>query len=240
MVLFEKLVYSKFIERDELKMDYMENDLFILDIREKERQRIAHDLHDVFLQNLSHLVHKVELSSLYIDIDKVKAKLELATVEKELRNTIDEVRTIIYNLHPISVDDLGLKATMEEALSTINKKYKFTIESKIEDVSCENKLIAETILRLAQECCFNAIKHSKGNKISVSLYDKNKKYILKVVDNGTGFDENEINKKHSHFGLSIMKERIYLLDGDINIDSSDKGTSITIEIPYEFQIRGEE
>lgn len=211
-------------------MEY-ENKFSVLDIKEKERQRIARDLHDVTLQNLSHLIHKVELTSLYIDKDVVKAKLELATIEKEIRKVIDDMRTIIYNLHPVTLDDLGLKATIEKIINVTNKNYKFFIETDIEDVSCENRILQITILRLVQECCYNALKHSNGNKLFVSLKFKNDKYILKISDNGTGFNEEEVDKKESHFGLCIMKERIDLLNGKININSSNSGTSIIIEIP---------
>ena len=86
--------------------------LSVLDVQEKERQRIARDLHDSSLQNLTHLVHKVELSSLYIDQDPIKAKLELATVEQGLRKVIDDIRNRIYDLRPMSFDDLGLKETL--------------------------------------------------------------------------------------------------------------------------------
>ncbi|MCM1241265.1 MAG: sensor histidine kinase [Roseburia sp.] len=205
---------------------------YSLDIKEKERQRIARDLHDITLQSLTHLIHKVELSSLYMDQDIVKAKLELATVEKELRQMMDDMRTIIYNLHPVTLDDLGLKATIEKALYEANKNYKFFIEMDIDDVSCENEIIQITILRLIQECYFNALKHSKGNELFVSLKSAENKYIIKVRDNGTGFDENEIDNKGSHFGLSIMRERVDLLNGKMNINSSEKGTSIIIEIPF--------
>ena len=84
-------------------------DIFILDIREKERQRIAMEIHDVTIQHLIHLIHKVELSSLYIDKDPVKAKLELATVENGLHKAIDEMRSMVLNLHPIPAEDMELK-----------------------------------------------------------------------------------------------------------------------------------
>ena len=90
------------------------NILSILDVREIERQRIAKDLHDISLQNLSHLIHKIELSSIYVDKDPIKAKLELATVEKELRKIINEMRTVIYNMYPVTLEDLGLKITIEK------------------------------------------------------------------------------------------------------------------------------
>lgn len=211
-----------------------ENKFSSLDIKEKERQRIARDLHDVTLQNLSHLIHKVELTSLYMEKDIVKAKLELATIEKEIRHVIDDTRTIIYNLHPVTLDDLGLKATIEKIINVANKNYKFFIETDIEDVSCENKILQITILRLIQECCHNALKHSNGNKLYVSVKLENDKYILRISDNGKGFNEEEVDKKESHFGLCIMKERIDLLNGKMKIDSSDNGTSIVIEIPSQL------
>ena len=65
-------------------------------------------MHDITLQNLSHLIHKIELGSIYIDKDPVKAKLEFATVEQELRQVINDMRTVIYNMYPVSLEDLGL------------------------------------------------------------------------------------------------------------------------------------
>ncbi len=205
----------------------------ILDVRETERQRIAKDLHDISLQNLSHLIHKIELSSIYIDNDPIKAKLELATVEKELRHIIEEIRTVIYNMYPVSLEDLGLKITIEKSLNLMNKDGKFTLETDIEDVSCENELIQLSLLRLVQECCRNAIKHSKGDKLFVSLKrNENGYYIIKIKDNGLGFQEKEMDESDFHFGLSIMKETVYLLNGKINIDTSENGTIIEIEIPF--------
>ena len=209
-----------------------ESNFSTLEIREKERQRIARDLHDITLQNLSHLIHKVELSSLYMDKDIVKAKLELDTIEKELRQVIDDMRTIIYNLHPVTLDDLGLKATIENVISVTNRNYNFFIETEIEDVSCENKIFQLSILRLVQEASCNALKHSNGNKLFVSLKNKENKCVINIKDNGSGFDQNDIDKKDAHFGLSIMKERVDLLHGKMNIKSSSKGTSIIMELPF--------
>lgn len=215
-------------------MDSEDNKTFsVLDIKEKERQRIARDLHDVSLQNLAHLVHKVELSSLYIDKDPIRAKLELASIQQELKQVIDEMRTVVYNLHPMSLEDLGLKETIERMILMANKENKFFIETDIEDICSENKSLILFLFRIIQECYNNAVKHSGGNKIFISLKTDNEKYIINVRDNGTGFDENKIEKKDCHFGLSIMKERVSLLSGKMNLDSSEEGTSILIEIPFQ-------
>lgn len=218
----------------EEEMNSEDNKTFsVLDIKEKERQRIARDLHDVSLQNLAHLVHKVELSSMYIDKDPIQAKLELASIQQELRQVIDDMRTVVYNLHPMSLKDLGLKETIERMILMANKENKFFVETDIEDVSSENKSLILFLFRIIQECYNNAVKHSCGNQIFISLKTKNEKYIINVRDNGKGFDESKIEKKDRHFGLSIMKERVSLLNGEMSLKSSEEGTSISIEIPFQ-------
>lgn len=207
----------------------------VLEIQEKERQRIARDLHDSSLQNLTHLIHKVELSSLYIDQDPVKAKLELATIGKNLRKVIEDIRNNIFDLRPMSFDDLGIKETIEKMLLMINQDRHFKIETDMEDIrsnsdDSKDKVILLSIYRIIQECVQNSIKHSQGNIIKVSLKDKTDLYEIIIQDNGIGFDVNEAVKKDNHFGLSVIKERVSLLNGRIEIDTQN-GTFIRIYIP---------
>ena len=211
--------------------------LSILDVQEKERQRIARDLHDTSLQNLTHLIHKIELSSLYIDEDPVKAKLELATVEKGIRKVIDEIRNSIFDLRPMSFDDLGLKETIEKLIIVLNQENRFRIIMDIDEINTTQNIPSEqvrfmSIYRIIQECVQNAIKHSGGNKIVIKLKDGESAYMINVHDNGTGFDMNEVSRKERHFGLSVIKERVLFLGGKINI-FMDNGTSINVEIPKE-------
>lgn len=206
--------------------------LTILNIQEEDRQRIARDLHDTSLQNLAHLVHKIELSSMYIDVDPVKAKLELALISKSLKSVIDEIRNTIFDLRPMSFDDLGLKPAFEEMIEKINEANIFQIEADIDNVSCENDLILATIFRVVQECFINIKKHSKADKIIFSCKKKDNLCIIDIEDNGAGFTKEEIeDKKNKHFGISVMEERVNLLGGQISIDSEkEKGTHIHIEI----------
>ncbi len=209
--------------------------LSILDAQEKERQRIARDLHDTSLQNLTHLVHKIELSSLYIDEDPVKAKLELATVGKGIRKVIEEIRNSIFDLRPMSFDDLGMKETIEKMLLLLNQEKKFHIIEDIDNISMKQsapttQILFLSIYRIIQECVQNSLKHSGGNEIIVRLKEKDMNYKIIVQDNGTGFDVSEAAKKEKHFGLSVIRERVYFLGGKIDIDTQD-GTSIEIQIP---------
>ena len=209
--------------------------LSILDAQEKERQRIARDLHDTSLQNLTHLVHKVELTSLYIDDDPVKAKLELATVEKGIRKVIEEIRNTIFDLRPMSFDDLGLKETIEKLLFVLNQDRNFHMVMDIDPINMNKTdpsahVLFISIYRIIQECVQNSIKHSSGNEIIVKLKEHDKFYQIVAQDNGSGFNIEEASKKEKHFGLSVIRERVYFLGGNINIDAHN-GTCIEIEIP---------
>lgn len=205
----------------------------VMDVQEKERQRIARDLHDSSLQNLTHLVHKVELSSLYIDQDPIKAKLELATIESGLRKVIDDIRNRIYDLRPMTFDDLGLREALFNLFSLINQEGKFEIQAEIDDIEDsfaedEKNFYLIMIYHIIKECVQNSVKHSGGNRIEVSLKGSERSIFLRIKDNGTGFDLKNAAKKDKHFGLHVVKERVYLLGGEMQIDTRD-GTSIEIE-----------
>lgn len=209
----------------------------VLDVQEKERQRIARDLHDSSLQNLTHLVHKVELSSLYIDQDPVKAKLELATIEVGLRKVIDDIRNRIYDLRPMTFDDLGLRQTLLNFFTLINQDGHFKIITDIDEIDNslpdqEKEISLIMIYRIIQECVYNAVEHSEGDRIEVSLKEKENVFQIQIRDNGVGFDQREVGKKDRHFGLTVVKERVFLLNGKIEMDTKE-GTSIFIEIPKE-------
>lgn len=231
-----------YIKRDQLYeqmksleniLEHKEDGLMALSIQEEDRQRIARDLHDTSLQNLAHLMHKIELSSLYIDEDAIKAKLELSVVNKVLKKTIDEIRNTIFDLRPMTFDDLGLKAALERLLINLNENQKYFIETDIDDVSCENNLILVSIYRVVQECLNNIDKHANAEKVFFSCKNYNDRCVIVIKDDGKGFNI-ERSPEGKHFGLSLMKERIKLINGGIQISSEEKkGTSIKIEVPLE-------
>lgn len=208
----------------------------VLDIQEKERHRIARDLHDTSLQNLSHLLHKVELASMYIEKDALQAKLELATISKGLKSVIEEIRNTIFDLRPMTFDDLGLKESFEILFSKLKENStSYDIEAEIQPIICENNLLLMTIFRVVQEACTNAIKHSDGNKITIKVEQKNKTCYIMVKDNGKGFLWKEgTEDKEKHFGIAVMTERVHLVGGKISFRSLEgEGTEIKMIIPLE-------
>lgn len=233
---------NEFLEENKRELEIKENhrgDIFnkrlqILDIQEKERHRIARDLHDTTLQNLSHLVHNIELSSLYIDKDQIRAKLELEVVNKKLKTVIQEMRNIIFDLRPMTFDDFGIKESFEKLVDKLKETSKISIDYNIDNINCNNSLILMTIFRIVEECLNNAIKHSGGSKIFFEIKkDDNDNCIIVVSDNGVSFDSKNISSsKDGHFGLCILEERVKLLSGTMHIDSKpEHGTTIKILVP---------
>ncbi|WP_313129937.1 sensor histidine kinase [Anaerocolumna sp.] len=208
-----------------------------LESYENERKRIARDLHDSTVQNLTNLMYKTELCTKLIDIDSVRAKLELQTMIRTIKGTIADMRNIIYDLRPMSLDDLGLVSTVEKYINEKRSSHNVNIEFKVNEEEYNVlPIINLTIFRIVQEATNNAIKHGKAKKILIDLFYGDDSIALTINDNGIGFNQSSPKvsdgKINSGFGLSIMKERVLLLSGQLNIESSNnKGTKIKVIVP---------
>jgi two-component system, NarL family, sensor histidine kinase DegS len=229
------------------KENYIENKIEmginVLETQENERKRIARDLHDSTVQNLTNMMHKTELCTRLIDIDPVRAKLELQTMINTIKTTINDMRNIIFGLRPMSLDDLGLVATIERYIRDFNKNHEIDISLKVHnDEKSVLPVINLTLFRIVQEASNNAIKHGKASKILVDLiYDENS-IFLTICDNGIGFKKDTFMETKANifsgYGLSMMKERVLLLSGDFNIESSDNnGTKILVKVPLKHARR---
>lgn len=211
--------------------------LHILESHEYERNRIAMDLHDSSVQSLTGLVHKTELCMRLMDIDTIRVKLELQTMIETIKSVINGMREIIYNLRPMSLDNLGLGVTIESYCHQFTKSN--DIETVFHDFTEEPELPSiykVTLYRILQEACQNIVKHAKATKVEVSLSCEDNRLRLVIQDNGIGYDTQKVtvssDEKKYGFGLSMMKERANLLGGTIQIKSAiGEGTTVSVEIP---------
>ena len=208
----------------------------ILQTQESERQRIARDLHDTTVQSLTSLVHKSELCKKLVDIDPLRCKLELSSMSKILKGIIEDTRKMIYDLRPMSFDDIGFDITVERFLDKLrscsNVQYDFQVTGEPFDVT---PVVGITLLRVIQEACSNSVSHGEASHISVLLHYKENELELSVEDNGKGFDLDSIpettRSDNSGFGISMMKERIYLMSGELQINSSiGNGCKIVVKV----------
>lgn len=212
----------------------------ILRSQELERKRIARDLHDTIIQNLTNLIHKTELTLKVMDVDSVRAKLELMTISNSVREIIDEMRSIIYNLRPMAFDDIGIDVIIERELSKVKEmgiEVKYSVKG---DSGKVDQIVLLTLVRIIQEACNNTIKHANATKIDVEINYSENNIEIYIRDNGIGFqisDNTEIiYESKSGFGLSMMKERVYLLSGFISFESNiNEGTQIYVKVPKCFR-----
>ncbi|AEV68831.1 sensor histidine kinase [Acetivibrio clariflavus] len=211
--------------------------LKIIKAQEEERQRVAREMHDGPAQLMSNIVLKAEICERLMDSDPVKAKEELRNLKSIVRDTLQDVRKIIYNLRPMSLDDLGLVPTLQRFILTFQEESNIAVNFKTKGVCEEIKPeISLTIFRIVQESVNNVRKHAEATKVSISLEFLERELRLKVADNGKGFNTEELKTRkdnvNSGFGLYSMRERVDLLNGKFEINSAiGRGTRLDITVP---------
>lgn len=228
------------ISRKELTSEEFNNDVIrlkFLETQELERQRIARDLHDSTVQSLTGIIYKTEFCTKLMDIDANKCKSELTSMSKTLHEIINEMRELIYNLRPMSYDDMGLNTTIEREISKLENiddiNIHYNVEGNINDIK---SVISLTVLRVIQEACNNIVKHAEAKNVYVNLHRNEDELIVTIEDDGKGFDIKNLNSiskdDYSGFGLSMMHERVFLLSGEIEMQSEiNKGTKIKVKVP---------
>ena len=212
--------------------------LKIIKAQEEERQRVARDIHDGPAQMMSNVVLKAEICERLIDADPDKARMELQNLKKIMRDSLQDVRKIIYNLRPMSLDDLGLVPTLQRYVLTFQEETGISVSFITKGSQPELKpVISLTVFRIVQEALNNVVKHAKANTVVMQLEFLDESLRLFVYDDGVGFDTVRLNERNedvsSGFGLVSMRERIELLGGDMRISSEPgKGTRLNIIIPF--------
>jgi len=216
-----------------------EQGLHILESHEHDRNRIARDLHDSTVQSLTALVHKTELCIRLVDMDTVRVKLELQTMIETIKTIINGMREIIFNLRPMSIDNLGLTVAIDSYCLQLKKSNDIEVVFHNETGEPElSSIFKITLYRILQEACYNVIKHAGASKIEIRLNSMDGGLKLMIQDNGCGFDVSKLQAPSDQspygFGLSMMKERVGLLGGTFRIDSVvNEGTSVLVEIPLQ-------
>ncbi|MBA9071912.1 signal transduction histidine kinase [Flavobacterium gossypii] len=193
---------------------------------ESERKRIARDLHDgigSMLSSLKMRFMKVNSSS-EVDLN------EIDNMNTLLTNSITELRQVSYNLIPESLLKLGLEHALNDLchmLKTENVRIDFHANAIKDDIPESMQI---TIYRIVQELLSNALKHSKSSEILVDCSQNQSRFFITVEDNGIGFDTSKMDVFEGQ-GLKNLKNRVELLNGKIEIDSSkERGTVFNIEL----------
>jgi signal transduction histidine kinase len=216
---------------DEIPYKFFSREL--LKAQEKERHRIARDLHDGVANDIFYSITLLE--SLKRKCDCIDYK-DTDKIIQQLQNSNESIRSIIYNLGGAELDIIGLKLSIYSFVKGFMEKYGINIEfsfagNEWDDLPFDYKI---NIYRIIQEAFRNVAKHSKAKNINLKMLYVSPDYIIKIKDDGIGFDLKSIeNSKNRSFGLMSMKQRVDLLGGKFNIITSiGKGTKIVITFTF--------
>lgn len=218
----------------------------ILEAQEDERKRIARDIHDGPAQYVASAVMRIDFTKKLIEKDLDKGLDELTELKDVLKTALKEIRSIIFDLRPMSLDDLGLIHTIQEYVKIIKEETKINIELKLKPINDEvEKIIQVAVYRIVQEILNNIKKHSKAKNVEIKL-DYGLKYLMIVVsDDGIGFDIDEtLNRVKQHgtnYGLLGIMERVNQLQGEIEITSKKgMGTKFKVKLPVNRGVLNDE
>ncbi len=209
----------------------------LLEAEEKERKRIARDLHDIIGSSLTAIKYGMEKQIAEMSKNATTEGTSLAQLVSMIKDTIKETKRISRSLRPSVLDDLGILATISWSCREFQKIYTaIRIEKLIEIEESEVPESLKTVIyKLLQEALNNIAKHSRANHIRLGLTKTEKIIALSVEDNGRGFEPKVVFSDESYInglGLASMKERTELFGGSFEIfTSKGKGTTIRASWP---------
>lgn len=230
MGIYRDITERKEMERDlskyQKKLKKMVSELTLAE--EKERRRIAVNIHDHLTQSL--LMAKVKLKGILEENGTNTEQKKV--VSDHISNALVLSRNITHNLSPAILYEMGLGPCIRWRLDQLSEEgyIDFVYEDKTNDLILDND-VKILLYRSVNELLTNIIKHAKATRVKIELLTENKHFILIVEDNGKGFKVDLMDFDHG-FGLLSIRERIEYFEGKIDISSAKgKGTRIELRVP---------
>ena len=214
----------------------------LIDADTQARKELARDLHDGPTQTIAAIAMRVNFIRSLMSRDLDLAVVELKKVEELAKKTAKEIRGMLFSLRPLVLETQGLAAAIE----TVMKRIKETDGLKMRLVGGENgdliKESAQTVVfAIVEEALGNARKHSKAELVEVRFWQEEDLFVVRIQDNGVGFDVKEVNRDYSSrgsLGMINLQERAEQIDGSIKIESKlGRGTMVTLVVPLASQGR---
>jgi two-component system sensor histidine kinase DegS len=208
----------------------------VIKAQEAERQRLSRQMHDGPAQALSNFIVQTEIATRLFDLDASRAKVELNNLKAAAMSTFQKVRVFIFELRPMMLDDLGLYPTIRRYIDAFKEQTNLDVQLHLKGSERRFEPFLEVmIFRALQELMGNAARHNEeftGKlQISVTITPDDNSVKVVVTDTGKGFDPSVIEDA-SGLGLKVIRERVEILGGYLEIDSAlGQGSRITFQVP---------
>lgn len=213
----------------------------IVGVQEDERKAIAQELHDQLGPSLSSLLMKVESRG-----ESPSLARRLEDMGAQIRNMIDEVRRLAWNMRPSILDDYGLSSALERYAEEIAEVAPFSIDYQCIHLPEGRRLASRvevTLYRVAQEAMTNVIRHASASQVGLVLLCQPSEVTLIVEDDGDGFDLDEMKRRGTakSLGVAGMRERVELLGGSFIVQSRPgQGTTVRARLLLDENEQGRE
>ncbi|MET7519610.1 GAF domain-containing sensor histidine kinase [Streptomyces sp. NPDC005480] len=198
----------------------------------EERSRLAHELHDAVSQKLFSLRLTAQAAAALVDRDPSRAKGELQHVAELAAEAADELRAAVVELRPAALDEDGLIATLRTQIQVLDRAHSAHVTFDCSGIRALPAAQEEAMLRVAQEALHNALRHSGAEHVRVTLDKRGPGAVLRVTDDGSGFEPHAVRHAGRHLGLVSMRDRSSGVGGRLTVESEPgKGTTIEMEVP---------
>ena len=200
--------------------------------QEDERRRIAREMHDQFGEQLTALTRNIAAlkESCASDHSLTEQAETLETIAQQLDRDVDH---LVWELRPTALDDLGLRAALDNYIQDWSRRVKISAELHSSGL-LDDRLPSDaetTLYRIAQEALTNVAKHSRARNVDVILERHGESVVLIVEDDGVGFDPGETERSDRGFGLLGMQERAGLVGAVLQIESTPgSGTTVLVRL----------
>jgi PAS domain S-box-containing protein len=205
--------------------------------QEKERSAIARELHD----ELGQVLTALRMDSVWMYKRLKKADPEAAqralTMCGLIDKNIEDVRGMAFRLRPGVLDDLGLVDALEWYTADFERRTEIAYVFEHKDVPGLNEGISTAAYRIAQEALTNVARHASAGRVDVALKSKNGLLTLSVVDDGKGFNAQDLTPESEGLGVAGMRERATLVGGALEVHAQpEKGTQVYFKVPIDGQL----
>lgn len=205
-----------------------------------ERTRIATDLHDTLLQSVVGASLQLEAVSNSSSTGTGTPSLDLRRIRRQLEDALRETRHAVWALRSPRLDDCDLPQALYQTGQSLIGPRNLNLEVRVHGRSRRLGVEREEhLLRIGQEAITNAVFHSQGRNITVDFDYSPQCVLMRVIDDGHGFDEAMNGRIPGHFGLSGMRERAERLGASLGLVSSESGTEVSLTIPQCGDYAGE-
>jgi PAS domain S-box-containing protein len=203
----------------------------LLTAQERERKRLASELHDSLGQNLSIVKNRLHFArQIPSTPDAVLAHLD--AIERVAADAIGETRNLARNLRPLHIEQVGLTDSLKGLIQEVSQSTDIRFERRVEQLDDVMRGEAAThIYRIVQEALNNLVKHSRATTAGITIERDVRSVRLRIEDDGAGFDTRQ-RSTNGGLGLTSLDERARMLGGAMLIESAPgKGTRLEFQIP---------